>query len=131
MRNVNNKFSVKFFLNLVLVDEEDRRYFYDCLMAPMASQVEAVVNRLEELPIRSIAPGYGPAIDDSWRSLLADYTRWGEALQRSKLEVALLYASAYGNTASIADPNAPGRAASPSASLSTSSNIVRPRTAMK
>lgn len=27
MRNVNNKFSVKFFLNLVLVDEEDRRYF--------------------------------------------------------------------------------------------------------
>ncbi|KAF0695418.1 Aste57867_13767 [Aphanomyces stellatus] len=26
-RNVNNKFSVKYFLNLVLVDEEDRRYF--------------------------------------------------------------------------------------------------------
>ena len=83
--------------------EEDRRYYYDCLMAPMASQVEAVVSRLEELPIRSIAPGYGPAIDDSWRSLLADYGRWGEAQQRSKLEVALLYASAYGNTASIAD----------------------------
>ena len=26
-KNVNNKFSVKYFLNLVLVDEEDRRYF--------------------------------------------------------------------------------------------------------
>ena len=26
-RNVNNKFSVKYFLNLVLIDEEDRRYF--------------------------------------------------------------------------------------------------------
>jgi hypothetical protein len=26
-RNVNNKYSVKYFLNLVLVDEEDRRYF--------------------------------------------------------------------------------------------------------
>ena len=26
-RNVNGKFSVKFFLNLVLVDDEDRRYF--------------------------------------------------------------------------------------------------------
>ena len=25
-RNINNKFSVKYFLNLVLVDEEDRRY---------------------------------------------------------------------------------------------------------
>jgi len=27
MKNVQNKFSVKYFLNLVLVDEEDRRYF--------------------------------------------------------------------------------------------------------
>ena len=26
-RNVHNKFSVKYYLNLVLVDEEDRRYF--------------------------------------------------------------------------------------------------------
>ena len=26
-RNVNNKFSVKYFLNIVLVDEQDRRYF--------------------------------------------------------------------------------------------------------
>lgn len=26
-RNVNNRFSVKYYLNLVLVDEEDRRYF--------------------------------------------------------------------------------------------------------
>merc|ERR1712007_251260 len=26
-KNVQNKFSVKYFLNLVIVDEEDRRYF--------------------------------------------------------------------------------------------------------
>jgi vacuolar protein sorting-associated protein 26 len=26
-KNVQNKFSIKYFLNLVLVDEEDRRYF--------------------------------------------------------------------------------------------------------
>ena len=26
-KNVNNKFSVKYYLNLVLIDEEDRRYF--------------------------------------------------------------------------------------------------------
>ena len=26
-RTINNKFSVKYYLNLVLVDEEDRRYF--------------------------------------------------------------------------------------------------------
>ena len=63
--------------------EEDRRYFYDCLMAPMARQVETVVDRLDELPIRTIAPGHGPAISESWRSLLADYRRWGEGQERA------------------------------------------------
>ncbi|MCP9850352.1 diflavin flavoprotein [Cyanobium sp. Morenito 9A2] len=88
--------------------EEDRRYFYDCLMAPMARQVESVVDRLEELPIRTIAPGHGPAIEQSWRSLLADYRRWGTSQGKAKLAVALLYASAYGNTATIADALAQG-----------------------
>jgi flavorubredoxin/flavin reductase (DIM6/NTAB) family NADH-FMN oxidoreductase RutF len=88
--------------------EEDRRYYYDCLMAPMANQVAQVVQRLEELPIRSIAPGHGPAISESWRSLLTDYVRWGEAQQRANQTVALLYASAYGNTAAIADAIAQG-----------------------
>ncbi|RDX63770.1 Vacuolar protein sorting-associated protein 26A, partial [Mucuna pruriens] len=37
--NINNKFSVKYFLNLVLVDEEDRRYF---------KQQEITVYRLNE-----------------------------------------------------------------------------------
>jgi len=92
--------------------EEDRRYYYDCLMAPMARQVEAVVERLDALPIRTIAPGHGPAIATSWRSLLADYRRWGESQGRSGLTVTLLYASAYGNTAAIADALAQGVARS-------------------
>ena len=92
--------------------EEDRRYYYDCLMAPMARQVESVVDRLDELPIRTIAPGHGPAIAQSWRSLLADYRRWGESQEKASLAVALLYASAYGNTAAIADALSQGVARS-------------------
>ena len=92
--------------------EEDRRWFYDCLMAPMARQVESIVDRLDELEIRTIAPGHGPAISQSWRSLLADYRRWGESQVRTGLVVALLYASAYGNTAAIADALARGVARS-------------------
>jgi flavin reductase (DIM6/NTAB) family NADH-FMN oxidoreductase RutF/flavodoxin len=88
--------------------EEDRRYFYDCLMAPMVRQVEAVLDRIDELAIRTIAPGHGPAIAESWRSLLVDYRRWGATQERAKLSVALLYASAYGNTAAIADGLAQG-----------------------
>ena len=88
--------------------EEERRHFYDCLMAPMARQVDALVERLEELDIRTIAPGHGPAIEGSWRSLLSDYRRWGEGQQNASLTVALLFASAYGNTAAIADALARG-----------------------
>ncbi|MEB3325892.1 MAG: diflavin flavoprotein, partial [Cyanobacteriota bacterium] len=88
--------------------EEDRRWFYDCLMAPMARQVESVLDRLDDLPIRVIAPFHGPAIATSWRSLLSDYRRWGEGQNRARLSVGLLYASAYGNTAAIADALARG-----------------------
>ncbi|CAN1325012.1 Vacuolar protein sorting-associated protein 26A [Linum perenne] len=38
-RNINNKFSVKYYLNLVLVDEEDRRYF---------KQQEITIYRMQE-----------------------------------------------------------------------------------
>ena len=89
-------------------NEEDRRYFYDCLMAPMARQVESVLDRLDDLAIRTIAPGHGPAIAESWRSLLLEYRRWGEPQERARLSVALLFASAYGNTAAIADAIARG-----------------------
>ena len=40
-RNINNKFIVKYYLNLVLVDEEDRRYF---------KQQEINMFRLDETP---------------------------------------------------------------------------------
>ncbi|PNH04391.1 Vacuolar protein sorting-associated protein 26B [Tetrabaena socialis] len=47
-RDVNNKFSVRYFLNLVLVDEEDRRYF---------KQQEITVYRRQE------EPGAAPAAE--------------------------------------------------------------------
>lgn len=88
--------------------EEERRHFYDCLMAPMARQVDTLINRLEELEIRCIAPGHGPSIEMSWRSLFNDYRQWGEGQQQASLRVVLLFASAYGNTAAIADALAQG-----------------------
>ncbi|MFL0769536.1 MAG: flavin reductase [Prochlorococcus sp.] len=88
--------------------DEERRHFYDCLMAPMARQVDTLIDRLEELEIRCIAPGHGPSIESSWRSLFNDYRHWGEGQQQASLRVALLFASAYGNTAAIADALAKG-----------------------
>lgn len=87
---------------------EERRHFYDCLMAPMARQVDSLIERLEDLEICCIAPGHGPVIETSWRSLFNDYRHWGEGQQQASLRVALLFASAYGNTAAIADALAQG-----------------------
>ncbi|XP_031485393.1 vacuolar protein sorting-associated protein 26A-like [Nymphaea colorata] len=47
-RNINNKFSVKYYLNLVLVDEEDRRYF---------KQQEITVYRLLESSVSNEQSG--------------------------------------------------------------------------
>ncbi len=91
-----------------LSTEEERRHFYDCLMAPMATQVASLLERFENLDISTIAPGHGPAIEGSWRSLFNDYQRWSEGQIKAPLEVVLLFASAYGNTAAIADALAQG-----------------------
>lgn len=67
--NINNKFSVKYFLNLVLVDEEDRRYF---------KQQEITMYRLEETSwtiiiqrtsIRFVEDSNKEDCDEHWRTL--------------------------------------------------------------
>jgi len=88
--------------------EEERRHYFDCLMAPMSNQVNSIIERLEEFEIDTIVPGHGPAISGSWRSLFNNYQSWGESQKYSNLRVALLFASAYGNTAAIADAIARG-----------------------
>ena len=88
--------------------EEERRHYFDCLMAPMSNQVNSIIEKLEEIEIDSIVPGHGPAISGSWRSLFNNYQSWGESQKHNNLKVALLFASAYGNTAAIADAIARG-----------------------
>ena len=88
--------------------EGDRKYFYECLMAPMSSQITSLTEKLNELEIKMIAPMHGPAIEYSLKSFLNDYIRWGENLLTNTPKIALIYASAYGNTASIGDALAKG-----------------------
>ena len=60
-RNINNKFSVKYYLNLVLVDEEDRRYF---------KQQEITIYRLQE---------------SSWLIILRDMSIWSQLEGKRRL----------------------------------------------
>ena len=88
--------------------ETDRKHFYDCLMAPMSNQIVSIVEKISELEIKTIAPLHGPAIEYSLKSFLNDYIRWGENLSTNNSKIVLIYASAYGNTASIGDALAKG-----------------------
>ncbi len=88
--------------------EINRKHFYDCLMAPMSNQIVTIAERIAELDIKTIAPLHGPAIEYSLKSFLNNYIRWGENLSTNNPKIALIYASAYGNTASIGDALAKG-----------------------
>lgn len=87
---------------------EDRRYYYDCLMAPNARQVAIALEKITSLPVRLYAPGHGPIVRYGLIDLTQDYERWSQAQKNQQSTVALLYASAYGNTATLGQAIARG-----------------------
>ena len=87
--------------------KEDQRYYFDCLMAPQANHVKAALEKLSELPVRMYATGHGPLIRYGLIELTKAYEDWSRAQTERDITVALLYASAYGNTATLAQAIAP------------------------
>ena len=90
------------------VDKEDRRYYFDCLMAPHARQIMTNLTKLADKPARIYATGHGSLVRYSLIELTKDYQKWAEQQSKRELSVALIYASAYGNTATIAQALARG-----------------------
>lgn len=87
---------------------EDRRYYFDCLMAPHARQVETALDKFSEFEPKFYATGHGPLVRYSMSDLTKDYQKWSQQEKEREATVALLYASAYGNTAALAQAIARG-----------------------
>jgi flavorubredoxin/flavin reductase (DIM6/NTAB) family NADH-FMN oxidoreductase RutF len=87
---------------------DDRRYYFDCLHAAQAAQVDAALDKLEGFPAKLYAPGHGPLVRHSISRLTLDYRDWCRQQQTQELTVALLYTSAYGNTGTMAQAIAHG-----------------------
>ncbi|MEH2318057.1 diflavin flavoprotein [Nostoc sp.] len=87
---------------------EDRRYYFDCLMAPHARQIETALDKLADFPVRMYANGHGPLVRDGLIELTKAYREWSQQQTSADLTVALIYASAYGNTATLAQAIARG-----------------------
>ncbi|MDJ0591621.1 MAG: diflavin flavoprotein [Pleurocapsa sp. MO_226.B13] len=90
------------------IDLEDRRYYFDCLMAPHARQILNSLDKIANKPARVYATGHGSLVRYSLIELTADYRNWAQQQSDRDLSVALIYASAYGNTATIAQAIARG-----------------------
>jgi flavorubredoxin/flavin reductase (DIM6/NTAB) family NADH-FMN oxidoreductase RutF len=90
------------------VYNEDRRYYFDCLMAPHARQVETALEKLKTKPADLYAPGHGPLVKYGLTQLTADYQQWAKEQKSQDLSVAVIYASAYGNTATLGQAIASG-----------------------
>ncbi|MEH2421762.1 MAG: diflavin flavoprotein [Nostoc sp.] len=90
------------------VYNEDRRYYFDCLMAPHARQVETALDKLADFPVRMYATGHGPLVRYGLIDLTKAYREWSQQQTSADLTIALIYASAYGNTATLAQAIARG-----------------------
>ncbi|MGB7486977.1 MAG: diflavin flavoprotein [Phormidesmis sp.] len=87
---------------------EQQQYYFDCLMAPNARQVETALEKLSEYAPRLYAVGHGPLVRYGVIELTRRYQDWAAKQKNQSETVALIYASAYGNTATIAQAIARG-----------------------
>ncbi|MBD2457810.1 flavin reductase [Nostoc sp. FACHB-87] len=82
--------------------KEDQRYYYNCLMASQAKHVESALEKISDFQVRMYAVGHGPIVRSSLIELTKAYSDWSRSQRNREISVALLYASAYGNTATLA-----------------------------
>jgi flavorubredoxin/flavin reductase (DIM6/NTAB) family NADH-FMN oxidoreductase RutF len=90
------------------VYSEDRRYYFDCLIAPYATQISKALEKLASKPAQIYAPSHGPLVKYGLTELTNFYRQWLDTQKSQTLNVALIYASAYGNTATLASAIARG-----------------------
>ena len=90
---------------------DDRRYYFDSVMAAYARQVEAALEKLDpflNLSKTIVAPGHGPMVRYGLRELIHDYQQWSQEQRTNETMVTMIYASAYGNTAILGQAIARG-----------------------
>ena len=90
------------------VYNEDRRYYFDCVIAPYATQVSKALEKLAQKEAKIYATGHGPLVKYALHELTSSYQQWLGNQQNKNFNVALIYASAYGNTATLAQAIARG-----------------------
>ncbi|MFQ3680270.1 MAG: diflavin flavoprotein [Pseudanabaenaceae cyanobacterium] len=87
---------------------EHHRYYFDCVLASQGRAVTTALERLAAWPAQLYGPVHGPVLRYGLGTLQEEYRRWYATQQQQNLRVVVLYASAYGKTATMADAIARG-----------------------
>ena len=82
--------------------DNDFKYYYDHIMRPFKRYVIAALDKLQNYPLKLVAPGHGPIIRHEIDRFLDLYRNWSEANPETD-RVIVAYLSAYGNTAKLAE----------------------------
>lgn len=90
------------------VYEEDRRFYFETLHAAQTRQVTTALNRFTDFAATTYAPAHGPIVRHGLHELQQAYRTWLQSQASQEVNVALLYASAYGNTGALAQAIATG-----------------------
>ncbi len=90
------------------VYESDRQFYYDVVLASQARQVELALERILTWDPQLYLPAHGPLVQEGRLPLTEAYRTWNQQQKNLDLRVALIYASAYGNTTTIAEALAAG-----------------------
>ena len=88
--------------------DSDRRFYFDCLHATQTRQLEVVLTKFAPLASKIYAPAHGPLVKYSLSRFIHDYQQWCRSQTSQEFKVVILYASAYGNTATLASAIAHG-----------------------
>jgi flavorubredoxin len=84
-------------------------FYYGMIMRPYKEHVLKACEKIKDLPIAMIAPSHGPILRKDPQSYIAWYEERASVLSRvTEKKVAVIYASAYGNTAAMAGKVAEG-----------------------
>ncbi|MCL6590788.1 MAG: FprA family A-type flavoprotein [Firmicutes bacterium] len=85
----------------------DFKYYFDHIMRPFKQYVLQALDKLEQYPLKIVAPGHGPVIRKDIPKYLDCYRKWSLWNPEQK-RVVICYLSAYGNTARLAEKLAVG-----------------------
>lgn len=85
------------------------RYYFDHIFRPFKEYVLKALDKIEDLPLSMVAPSHGPILRTDIQSYIKQYRLWAsEPVPGQTPRVLVFYATAYGNTARLAEEVARG-----------------------